>query len=156
MVDQGVRVLVLGSLPGAASLAATQYYAHPQNQFWRLMSLVTGVELVPLPYPQRLAALLSAGVGLWDVIGSARREGSLDAAIRDHAPNALEALVARLPALRAVAFNGGTAARIGALQLAGASDLAQLALPSSSPAYTLAFERKAEAWLRLRPYLDEL
>ena len=148
------RLLVLGSLPGAVSLARQRYYAHPQNQFWRLMSAVIGRELVPLDYEARLAALLEAGIGLWDTVAAATREGSLDADIRLHRASDLAALAATLPELRAVAFNGATSARIGRRQLAGVPGLALIDLPSSSPAYaSLPLARKLAAWTALRAYL---
>ncbi len=148
------RLLVLGSLPGAVSLARRQYYAHPQNQFWRLIERVIARELAPLGYDARLAALSEAGVGLWDTVAAATRKGSLDADIRLHAASDLAALVETLPRLRAVAFNGGTSARIGRAQLAGVEGLDLIDLPSSSPAYaSLSFEKKLESWLRLRAYL---
>jgi double-stranded uracil-DNA glycosylase len=147
------RLLVLGSLPGAVSLAQQRYYAHPQNQFWRLIGAVIGKDLVPLAYEARLAALLEAGIGLWDTVASATRPGSLDADIRLHAASDLAGLIADLPRLRAIAFNGATSARIGRRQL-GDARLALIDLPSSSPAYaSLPFERKREAWLMLRAYL---
>ena len=148
------RLLVLGSLPGEESLLRGEYYAHPRNQFWRLTGVVIGAELVSLPYLSRLEALQAAGVGLWDVVRSAARQGSLDTHIREHEPNALEALVAELPKLKAVAFNGGTALRLGRGLLDGAADVQIVALPSSSPAHTLAFDRKLEAWMALRAFLD--
>jgi len=148
------RVLILGTLPGEASLAAARYYAHPQNQFWRLVGAVIGRdELVALDYEARVAGLREAGVGLWDTIASAVRTGSLDAAIREaeHAP--LAGLVASLPALRAVAFNGGTAARIGRKSLAGAS-VHLIDLPSSSPAYAaMPFAEKRRRWLEMQDFL---
>jgi double-stranded uracil-DNA glycosylase len=143
--DAATRVLILGSLPGAVSLAAQRYYAHPQNAFWRLVGAAIDVDLAAMDYPVRVDALRSAAIGLWDVIGSATRRGSLDTELRDIATNDLAGLVATLPALRLVAFNGATAARIGRRQLAGA-DLAMIDLPSSSPAYTLAFAAKSAAW----------
>lgn len=146
------RLLILGSLPGQQSLAKAQYYGHPQNQFWRLMGAVTEIDLPSLDYDARLKSLLAARVALWDVVASALRPGSLDAAIREHEANDLRSLIAALPGLRAVGFNGGTAARLGRKALAGL-DLALVDLPSSSPAYTLPFERKREAWLALRGYL---
>ncbi len=153
-VDPATRVLILGSLPGARSLAAGQYYAHPQNGFWRLVGGVIGVDLQALPYPERLAVLQAHHIGLWDVIDEAKRPGSLDAAIRDHRPNDLIGLARTLPALRAVAFNGATAARLGRKALAGfEGGLPLIDLPSSSPAYTLALARKAEAWRGLAPLL---
>lgn len=153
VIDARTRLLILGSLPGERSLAAAQYYANPQNQFWRLMEAVTGRPLVALPYLERLETLLAAGVGLWDVVGSAVRPGSLDTAIRDHQPNALPELCARLPALRAVAFNGGKAAALGSKILADRPDLALIALPSSSPAHTIGFESKRQGWEVLSDYL---
>ncbi len=153
VVNAGTRLLLLGSLPGEQSLSETRYYANPRNHFWRLMSEVIGTDLVPLGYEERLKTLLAQGVGLWDAIGSASRRGSLDAAIRDHRPNALGHLTQSLPELRAVGFNGGTSARIGMRELAGTDNLALVPLPSSSPAYTLPFEKKLEAWLALRTFL---
>lgn len=148
VVDANTRLLMLGSLPGEASLAVGQYYGNPRNAFWRLMETVIDAPLVPLAYEDRLDALLAHGVGLWDVINEARREGSLDAAIRDPAANDLLALIETLPALRCVAFNGGTAAKLGARLL---GDRVQtIALPSSSPAHAaMTFEQKARAWAAL-------
>jgi len=152
IVDERIRLLVLGSLPGERSLAAQRYYAHPQNQFWRLMGGVIGTDLPALPYEQRLEALLAARIGLWDVIESAVRPGSLDAAIRGQTANPLAELAASLPELRAVAFNGGTSARLGRVAL-GQTNVSLLPLPSSSPAYTLPFRDKLAAWLALRAFL---
>jgi hypoxanthine-DNA glycosylase len=156
VTNKATRLLVLGSLPGAVSLARSQYYAHPQNQFWRLMGRVIDRELVPLDYESRLRALLDAGVGLWDTVAAATRPGSLDADIRLHAASDLAALAATLPELRAVAFNGGTSMRIGRRQLAGVEGLELVDLPSSSPAYaSVGFDRKLETWLKLRNYLRQ-
>jgi hypoxanthine-DNA glycosylase len=153
VADAGARLLILGSLPGEMSLRIGQYYGNPQNQFWRLMGVALGREL-PEAYEARLMALQSAGLALWDVVASAVRPGSLDARIRDHQPNPLAEFVATLPRLQAVAFNGKTSAAIGGRALADASDLELIALPSSSPAYTLPFERKAAAWQQLRRFLE--
>ncbi len=148
------RLLVLGSLPGAISLAQQRYYAHPRNLFWRLMSAVIGRELAPLAYEDRLEALLDAHVGLWDTVAAATREGSLDTAIRLREPSDLAALAQTLPDLRAIAFNGATSARIGRRQLGDAPGVALIDLPSSSPAYaSLSFERKHMAWSKLAAYL---
>jgi len=148
------RLLVLGSLPGAASLTARQYYAHPGNQFWKLMAgVISRPDLPALAYRDRIDALNAAHVGLWDTIDSAVRPGSLDSAIREAEPTALADLVAALPHLRAIAFNGGTSARIGRQQLAG-TDLALVDLPSSSAAHAaLPFAAKHARWLALADYL---
>lgn len=146
-------MLILGSLPGEVSLAARRYYAHPRNRFWHLVGLSIGVDLLSLSYEERLEQLQASGIALWDVISSARREGSLDSSIRDavHAP--LGELAASLPELRAVAFNGRKAAAIGRPQLAG-SRLALIDLPSSSPAYaTMPLPDKERLWSRLGDFL---
>jgi double-stranded uracil-DNA glycosylase len=153
VVRADTRVLVLGSLPGERSLAEGRYYAHPQNQFWRLVGGAIGRELEGLGYEDRLAALLDAGVGLWDTVASATRRGSLDAAIRDAEHNPLADLAASLPELRAVAFNGATSAKIGTALLAG-SGLALLALPSSSPAHAaMPFAEKLRLWRAIGEFL---
>jgi hypoxanthine-DNA glycosylase len=154
VVDRNTVVLVLGSLPGDRSLAAQRYYAHPQNQFWALMSGVIGADLRALDYDARLATLLSCGVGLWDVVGTASRAGSSDAAIRDVSANDLAALVRSLPSLRAIGFNGGTALAIGRRQLGALADtLAIIALPSSSPLHTVGIVAKQPAWDQLVTWL---
>ncbi len=155
VVDSHTRLLVLGSLPGERSLAEQRYYAHPQNQFWRLISPAAGRDLSALPYPDRLAALLDAHIGLWDVVASARRTGSTDAALRDVEGHDIAALAATLPDLRAIAFNGGTAFRTGSKQLGtAAGNYAVIALPSSSPLHTIGFEKKLPQWQALRLLLN--
>lgn len=155
VVDAATRVLILGSLPGEVSLAQQRYYAHPQNQLWRLMGAVIGVDLEALAYEARLQALLARGVGLWDTVAAATRRGSLDGSIRDVERNELAALVGTLPELRAVGFNGGKSAALGMPQLERRG-LALLPLPSSSPAYTLGFAAKLERWAALRPFLADV
>lgn len=150
VLDPDVRILILGSLPGEASLAAKQYYAHPRNQFWRLVGDALGIALAGLPYERRLETLLQNGVGLWDVISDAHRSGSLDSSIRNPLGNDLAGLVLSLPRLRTIAFNGGTAARIGMKALGGqAGQYRTIALPSSSPALTLPYPEKLLAWRQL-------
>lgn len=152
--DVSCRVLILGSLPGERSLAAQQYYAHPANQFWRLIGGVIDRDLVSFSYPERLSKLIAAGIGLWDVIRSARRAGSLDGAIRDHDPNGLAELAFALPRLCCIAFNGGKASTIGRKEIGPASRWNMLTLPSSSPAYcAITLAQKQDQWLKLRQFL---
>ena len=141
------RLLILGSLPGEASLRAQRYYAHPQNQFWRLLGSAIGEDLAATTYDDRLARLAVRGIALWDVVGEARRLGSLDGAIRGATPNRLADFVASHPRLRAIAFNGKTAARLGRTALTGLDAAIQLIdLPSSSPAFTIPFADKLAKW----------
>ena len=145
IADARARVLVLGSFPSEASLAAGHYYAHPRNQFWRLMSSVLDQDLMQADWPTRYAALRDNRIALWDSVDACHRRGSLDADIRQPDANDLGALVARLPELRRIVFNGATAAR-QARRLAEAGFEIRV-LPSSSPAHAaMRFEDKCERW----------
>lgn len=155
VVGPQTQLLVLGSFPGAASLAVQQYYAHPQNQFWRLLQALWPEHPQPGPqdYAGRCAWLLDRGLGLWDVYDSCERQGSLDAAIRRPQVNDFAALRARCPQLRALAHNGAESFRHAGAALAALSDagakppLQALRLPSTSPANAAwSFERKRMAW----------
>ena len=148
------RLFILGSLPGDASLAARQYYAHRSNQFWRLLGSAIGEELQVLGYGERLERLAERRVGLWDVIASASRHGSLDQAIREAAHNRIEHLLHDFPDLRAIAFNGSAAARVGRKLIGDPPRGVSLTdLPSSSAANTRALAEKQEAWSRLAQFL---
>lgn len=145
VISRQARLVVLGSFPGAASLAAQQYYAHPRNQFWPLLSALWGTDLVAMAYRQRLAELHRHGLGLWDIYASCLREGSLDQAIEEAEFSDLASLRRRAPGLRLVAHNGGEAAR--AMRRIAALGLPVRRLPSSSPANAgWSFERKLQAW----------
>ncbi|QNO29596.1 DNA-deoxyinosine glycosylase [Sphingopyxis sp. OPL5] len=149
-VAPDTRLLILGSLPGARSLAERRYYAHPTNQFWRLVGEVIDRPLATMGYDARLAALREARVGLWDVIRTAERRSSSDSEIRGVEAQDLAALVATLPELRTVAFNGGKAAAIGRRQLPVLDAVAVIDLPSSSAANTTRYAVKLERWLPLK------
>lgn len=147
------RVLILGSLPSDASLAASQYYAHPRNQFWQLVGTAISADLTKLAYPKRLEALHDARIALWDVVGEAHRPGSLDQKIRDAHVNDLREIVGQLPQLRAIAFNGQKAALMARSMLDGLP-VDCITLPSSSPANTLELGTKQVAWSALAAYLE--
>ncbi|MBC7456244.1 MAG: DNA-deoxyinosine glycosylase [Massilia sp.] len=145
VVAANTRILVLGSFPGAASLAAQQYYAHPRNQLWPILSALTGEDLAGMPYAERLPRLLMHGIGLWDVLDACERQGSLDAAIRKPAANDFQRLRRLCPRLETVGFNGKTAGKF-APQFTQAGYRA-VVLPSTSPAHaSLSFERKLASW----------
>jgi hypoxanthine-DNA glycosylase len=151
VLARDARVLILGSFPGEASLAAKQYYAHPRNHFWPLVGALVDAPLFALPYPERLAILRAHGIGLWDTIVACERSGSLDGAIRN-AERADVAHVHRVaPALALVCFNGQTAAR--AAPVWRDVGYATLVLPSSSPAYTKPFLDKLAAWRAIAEFL---
>jgi hypoxanthine-DNA glycosylase len=145
VIGANTRLVVLGSFPGVASLGAAQYYAHPRNHFWPILSALWGVDLRSMPYPDRLKEVLKRGLGIWDVYAHCRREGSLDSAIRDAAFNDLASLMIRAPGLRAIAHNGGESAR--AMRFTRTLGVSVLRLPSTSPANaSWSFERKLAAW----------
>ena len=140
------RVLVLGSMPSVESLNQGFYYAHPRNAFWRVMADVF-MEPFPVDIPARIALLQRHQIALWDVLESCERRGSLDSAIRQPRPNDFSALFQRCPGIGRILFNGGTAERLfmkyGRDWL---DDRACARLPSTSPAYTLSYERKLALW----------
>ena len=149
-----VRLFILGSLPGDASLAARRYYAHPTNQFWRLVGSTIGEELQSLHYEDRLERIALKGIGLWDVIASATRPGSLDQAIRQVEHNRIEHLLGNYPEIEAIAFNGSTASRLGRKLLGDERpDLRLVDLPSSSAANTTPFDEKARLWAILSQFV---
>lgn len=151
----GARILILGSMPGEASLAARQYYAHPRNQFWSLMESICGVPR-SMPYEARLGNLMDAGVALWDVLHSCIRPGSLDASIEHSTavPNALPQLLRAHPGIVRICCNGATAWR--ALLRHFGAELQQefphvqcIRLPSTSPAHAgMSPAAKLAAWRR--------
>ena len=155
------RVLVLGSMPGARSLAEQRYYAHPHNHFWRFMGEICGFDSAA-PYAKRIAQLKRCGIAVWDVLALCERSGSLDGGIvrESEVPNDIAGFVDRRPSLRAIALNGGKAAQSfhryvwkdapGALR----SRVTLLEMPSTSPANaSVPVARKRAAWSRLAGYL---
>ena len=152
IADERTRLLVLGSFPSAASLAAQEYYAHARNQFWPLLGALFGVELSSsgpsaVPYARRIATMRAHGLGIWDVYASCERAGSLDADIKNAELNDVAGLIVRLPLLRAIAHNGGESART--MRITAAFGVPVVRLPSTSAANaSWSFERKLSAWRR--------
>lgn len=145
IIGAQARVLILGSFPSAASLAARQYYAHPQNKFWPILGDVLGLPLTEMNYPDRIAAVQDAGIAIWDVHASCERDGSLDSAIRNAVPNDLRSLGKSALALRLIGFNGRLAAR--RIREVEALGFAAVILPSTSPANAaMGYEEKLRRW----------
>ena len=144
VLDAGVETLILGSFPSPASLAARQYYAHRQNQFWRLLGALLDAPLGDLDYPEKQRCLLGHRIGLWDVYRRCTRQGALDSAIQSAEPNDFSQLKTNAPQLRRICFNGKTSGKFERQFREQGYDTR--VLPSTSPAFTLAFERKVELW----------
>lgn len=139
------RAIVLGSFPGAASLAAAQYYAHPRNHFWPIMAALWPGDPQPSAYAERCAWLLDHGVGVWDVYASCERQGSLDSAIRAAVCNDFEGLQAQCPELALIAHNGQESYRHHKRLLH--LGLPCVRLPSTSPANaSMRLEHKIATW----------
>ena len=150
LVSPGTRLLVLGSFPGVRSLAQQQYYGHPQNHFWKIFSVLWGVDLAAMPYAARCEAALGHGLGLWDVYARCERVGSLDAAIPNAVVNDFAALQAACPQLQAITHNGAESFKHMpkvAASLGAGRGVVFYRLPSTSPANaSWSFERKLAAW----------
>jgi TDG/mug DNA glycosylase family protein len=147
------RVLILGSFPSEASLAARQYYAHPRNHFWPILGEVLNEPLAQLPYAERLSRVKAHRVAIWDTIVECERAGSLDAAIRNAERGEIRRVQRIAKGLRAVCFNGKTAAR--AREAWADAGYETLVMPSTSPAYTLPFAEKLAKWRALSGMLDQ-
>lgn len=153
----GSRVLVLGSMPGIASLRYRRYYAHPRNLFWSVAGFWLGFDAGD-DYGTRVASVMTAGVALWDVLRSCKRKSSLDTHIEPASvvPNDLATFLSRHRQIRRICFNGVEAEmlyrRFGFHDLPAARDLELLRLPSTSPAnIALDFETKRDAWRFIHP-----
>lgn len=145
------RVLILGTLPGAVSLACGQYYAQPRNAFWKIMEELIGASPT-LPYEKRVECLIAKRLALWDVCARAQRVGSLDAAIKKMQPNDFTTFLLTHPEVTLICFNGAKAAaffrrHVSPTLAPPASLIRQAVLPSTSPAHaTVSFENKVAAW----------
>ena len=144
VIDENVKVLILGSFPSPASLEKKQYYGHTQNHFWKLMGALLKQPLYDMEYAQRLPLLLNHGIGLWDVLYQCQRSGALDSNIRHAVNNDFRKATRVARGLKRVCFNGKTAGRFAAVFAEAGYET--LVLPSSSPAYTLRFEEKLKLW----------
>ena len=145
ILDADTRLIVLGSFPGRASLRAQRYYAHPQNQVWKILGALWGLPLHDMNYTEKTDVLRAHGLGVWDVYAACEREGSLDSAIANPQLNDLTGLKTRCPRLQAFAHNGGESFKHA--RHTRALGLPVHRLPSTSPANaSWSFERKLAAW----------
>jgi hypoxanthine-DNA glycosylase len=147
IADDSAQILILGNMPSVMSLSAAQYYGNPRNAFWRIAGDILGFDPAS-PYEERTAALRVRGVAVWDVLRLCRRAGSLDSAIEPDSmvANDFAAFLAVHPAIERVLFNGAAAER-NFVRLAGIDrPLRYRRLPSTSPAQTMRYADKLQAW----------
>lgn len=147
IVGPGARILILGNAPSVLSLAAQQYYGNPRNAFWRIAGELFGFD-ADAPYQQRTAALIDHGVAVWDVLRFCRRPGSLDSAVERNSmvANDFAAFFAAQPAIAQVYFTGGAAEANYRRLVSVDVPVTYTRLPSTSPAHTMPYAQKLEAW----------
>ena len=144
-------ILLLGTMPGAKSLEAQEYYAHPQNSFWKLVSTVLEVPF-PIDYSTKQELLLHHQIALWDVLQACEREGSLDSAIVKEVPNDFDAFLQQHPNIRHIYFNGQKAAAFFKKYVKTEGSYTLTTLPSTSPANAgKRFEQKLAEWRVIKP-----
>jgi hypoxanthine-DNA glycosylase len=139
------EILILGTMPGVASLNAAEYYAHPKNAFWKIISSVNNKEL-PSAYEGKKTLLYEMKIALWDVCQICIRNGSLDSEIENEIPNSITKFCLSYPAIKAIIFNGKTAEKLFMKHIGSIANIKTFSAPSTSPAYTLALDKKIEAW----------
>lgn len=147
--DSDTEILILGSLPGERSLSENRYYAHPRNRFWKLiLRIIESAD--PGNYEERLDLLLRSKIGLWDVVRSGKRKGSLDSNILEAIPNDLSGFISAHGSLKIIAFNGKKSQELYDKNFKRANHLKYLSLPSSSPANaSFSFDQLFESWRRI-------
>lgn len=168
IADKNCKILILGTMPGVMSLKKQQYYGFERNAFWRIIYELFDSELDE-DYRRRKEFLLRHGIALWDVLKACEREGSSDSEIKNPEPNDFEGFFSTYPAIRHVCFNGGPAASLYRRYVSKKgiavkmnrtnadnvnSAMKFFNLPSTSPAYTLPFEKKLEQWQLVRKLID--
>jgi hypoxanthine-DNA glycosylase len=142
-------ILVLGTMPGDKSLELGEYYGHPRNRFWKIISTITNNEL-PFTYSDKKGLLLKSKIGIWDVAHKAKRKGSLDSAIEDEEPNDLDDFIARHKNLKVIGFNGTKSEVLFDKYFDRKSSLKYISLPSTSPANTgIDFDNICKLWRQI-------
>ncbi len=143
------EILILGSLPGEKSLVMHEYYAHPNNKFWRIIAAITDSQ-TPVKYGDKLSLLIENKIGVWDVVREAKRVGSLDTNIVDEVPNDIDDFISRHKNLKVVGFNGTKSMKLFDKYFKRQAQIKYIQLPSSSPANArITFDEICEKWREL-------
>lgn len=153
-MQSDARILILGTLPGVASIKQQQYYAHPQNAFWRILQQLFNIP-VHAPYAERCKSVLEHQLAIWDVCHAAQRIGSLDSSIQGHSiiANDINHLLTTCPHITLIAFNGQAAAQLFNKHIHLTPVVPAVTLPSTSPANArLSFEQKLLQWAVLKQH----
>ena len=145
-VNAETETLILGTMPGAMSLLKQEYYAHKQNQFWKIMFTVFSNGVIPEAFIERVAFVQQNKIGLWDVLAHCERKGSLDIHIKNHTENNIPALLQEFPKIKKILFNGKESHRYFMKKFGNIDGIVFHVMPSTSPANTIKFEEKLVAW----------
>lgn len=152
LIDNESQILILGSIPGVKSLEKQQYYAHPQNKFWKIIFELFSEKFTE-DYPERISTLKRNHVAVWDVIDSCERKGSLDSEIKNEEANQIAELIEQYPNVKAIFCNGGKSYK-SLQKILGKSDkIPVFLLPSTSPLHTISFDKKLEGWKAILEYM---
>ncbi len=152
IIDHTSKILILGSIPGVKSLEKQQYYAHPQNAFWKIIFTLFNENFTE-DYSQKLHILKKHHIALWDVIDSCERKGSLDSEIINEEANQIAELLEKYPGIKAIFCNGGKSYKNLQKILGKNFRIPVYLLPSTSPLHTVSFEKKLEEWKKIKNYL---
>lgn len=147
VVDEQTQIMIIGSMPGEASLKAGQYYAYKYNQFWPIITDLLSPSAAPATYPQKLQMLLNNNIGLWDSLAVCRRAGSLDGNIKEEKPNDFKTLLKKHHKIKTLLFNGQAAYKYFVKYFGELNGIEYILLPSTSPAAaTKTFSQKLSIW----------
>ncbi|MGE8556556.1 MAG: DNA-deoxyinosine glycosylase [Chryseobacterium jejuense] len=154
LIDDQSEILILGSIPGVKSLEMQQYYAHPQNKFWKIILELLNEDFTE-DYSKRIKIIKKHHIALWDVIDSCERKGSLDSEIKNEEANQIDALLEEYPNVKAIFCNGGKSYKNLQKLLGKNYKLPIFLMPSTSPLHTISFERKFEEWKKVLEFLSD-
>lgn len=146
LLHENTKILILGTIPGNASLEKLEYYGHPRNNFWRIIYTFFKEESIPTLFEDKITFLLSKNIGLWDVLQQCERKGSLDVNIKNQKENDFETLFKNYPSITKIIFNGKESHKYFLKKFGQIKGITYYVMPSTSPANTISFEKKLEIW----------
>jgi len=146
IVNDQTETLILGTMPGAMSLEKQEYYAYPQNQFWKIMYTLFAALPASAIFSEKIKLLQDNKIGLWDVLANCERKGSLDTHIKNHTENDIEKLLKQHPKIKTILFNGKESYKYFDRKFRHIEGIRYHVMPSTSPANTVSFDKKLEAW----------
>lgn len=145
-IDNETETLILGTMPGIASLEKQEYYAHPRNHFWKIIYTLFDKLPASTIFEEKIKLLQANKIGIWDVLENCERKGSLDIHIKNHKPNDFENLLEHYPKIKKIIFNGKESHRYFIKSFGQIKGITYYVMPSTSPANTMSFENKLKTW----------